>query len=188
MRRVCTLVAVAVLATACGGGGGDAAVAPLAVDLALAPEEVGTDLTLYETRDEETVRAFANAGDRTLVADGRIWEIRRADRLIGTLQISTVTPEIDLRDDDTRDALVRQIIPGAQSSIRIGDTEVFTSTVEERAVFLWFGARLFEVLQLKDSKIEDFEAIATQVIEHQETVETWEPLPELIGTDEDDED
>ena len=176
---------VAIIAASCGGGD-DAPVAPAAVDTELAPPTLGTDLKLYENRDEETIRAFANAGAETLVADGRIWEIRRADRLIGTLQISTVTPEIDLRDDETRDALVRQIIPGAQSSIRIGDTEVFTSTVNEKAVFLWFGARLFEVLQLKDREIEDFEPLATAVIEHQETLASWEPLTELIGTDDDD--
>lgn len=167
---------------ACGGGS-DESIAPIPVDVALAPPALGTNLKLYENQDDETITAFANAGERTLVADGRIWEIRRADRLIGTLQISTVLPDVDLRDDDVRDAMVRQILPGAQSSIRIGDTEVFTSVVDEKAVFLWFGAHLFEVLQLKDRQLEDFEAIATQVIEHQETQASWEPLPELIGTE-----
>ena len=179
-----TLAAIlVVLLAACGGDDARDAVPPAAVDTALAPPSLSTDLKLYENRDQETISAFANAGTETLVADGRIWEIRRADRLIGTLQIATVTSDIDLRDDETRDALVRQIIPGAQSSIRIGDTEVFTSVVNEKAVFLWFGAHLFEVLQVKDKQIEDFEALATAIIEHQETLSTWEPLTELIGTD-----
>ena len=179
-RWVAAVIGIALLGAACGNSAART-VAPEAVDEQLAPSQLGTDLKLYENRDEETITAFANAGERTLVADGRIWEIRRADRLVGTLQIATVLPDIDLRDDDVRDAMVRQILPGAQSSIRIGDTEVFTSTVNEKAVFLWFGARLFEVLQVKDRQIEDFESLATEVIEHQQTLPSWEPLPELLG-------
>ena len=179
------LLVVALGAAGCGGGD-DPSVRPAAVDEALAPEEVGEGLKLYANETEETLAAFANAGERTLVADGRIWEIRRADRLVGTLQISTVLPDVDLSEPDLKDALVRQIIPGSLSSIRIGATEVFTAVVDEKAVFVWFGKGLYEVLQLKDRNIEDFEAIATDVIEHQETLPAWEPLPELIGTDEDD--
>jgi hypothetical protein len=184
MRGALVLVLLA-LAAGCGDGEGPSP-RPAAVETALAPGEVGDGLKLFENQSEETVAAFANAGERTLVADGRIWEIRRADRLVGTLQISTVLPDVDLSEPDLKDALVRQIIPGSLSSIRIGATEVFTAVVDEKAVFVWFGKGLYEVLQLKDKNIEDFEAIATDVIEHQETLPAWEPLPELIGTDDDD--
>ena len=187
IRRALALVVVAASVAACGDGDGPS-LRPAAVEVALAPAEVGDGLKLYPNESEETVAAFANAGERSLVADGRIWEIRRADRLIGTLQISTVLPEVDLAEPELKDALVRQIIPGSLSSIRIGTTEVFTAVVDEKAVFVWFGKGLYEVLQLKDKQIEDFEAIATDVIEHQETLPAWEPLPELIGADEDDDD
>jgi hypothetical protein len=179
MLRALTLVVALGLAAACGDE--SASVAPVEVDPKLAPAALDTNLKLFENRDKDTVRAFANAGERTLVADGRIWEIRRADRLVGTLQISTVLPRVHLTDPKTRESLVRQILPGSLSSIRIGDVEVFTSEVNGKAVYVWFGARLFEVLQLRDRAIEDFEPFATAVIDHQETVSSWEPLPELVG-------
>ena len=179
-----TLAALLVLsAAACGDK--SATVAPSEVDPKLAPSALDTNLKLYENRDRHTIRAFANAGKRSLVADGRIWEIRRADRLIGTLQISTVLPEVDLEKDKLRDSMVRQILPGSLSSIRIGDVEVFTSEVNGKAVYVWFGKRLFEVLQLRDRAIKDFEPLATQVIDHQTTQASWEPLPDLVGASKD---
>lgn len=151
------------------------------VDPTLAPAALDSNLKLYENRTKETVHAFGNAGKRSLVADGRMWEIRRADRLIGTLQISTVLPEVKLTDNTVRESMVRQIVPGSLSSIRIGDVEVFTAAVNGKAVYVWFGAHLFEVLQLRDRAITDFEPFATAVIEHQATIPSWEPLPELVG-------
>jgi len=185
-RRLVTVVVIALLAAstaACGGS--SKAVAPTEVDPKLAPPAIGTNLKLYENRDRRTIHAFANAGKRSLVADGRIWEIRRADRLIGTLQISTVLPTVDLTKDTLRDSMVRQILPGSLSSIRIGDVEVFTSEVNGKAVYVWFGKRLFEVLQLRDRATKDFEPLATQVIDHQATIPSWEPLPNLVGTSKD---
>lgn len=182
LRLLSVPLAAAILVGTAGCGGQDSAdVKPQGVDVALAPEQVGDGLTLHPNEDEETLRAFANAGDRPLVADGKIWEIRRGDRLVGTLQISTLLPKVDLSDADVRSAMVRQIIPGTLSSIRIGNVEVYTAEVSEKATFLWFGKDMYEVLQIKDRRIEDFEAIATQIIEHQETVPSWEPLPDLIG-------
>jgi hypothetical protein len=183
VRRLLASLAVVGLLAACGDE--SAVVAPAEVDPKLAPVALGTNLKLYENRDKETVHAFGNAGKRSMVADGRIWEIRRADRLIGTLQIATVLPDVDLRKSELRESMVRQILPGSLSSIRIGDVEVFTSEVNGKAVYVWFGARLFEVLQLRDRGIEDFEPFATQVIEHQATVPSWEPLPELVGASSD---
>ena len=183
LRLLVVALAITTAATACGRS--STVVAPVEVDPKLAPAELSSNLKLYENRDRSTVRAFANAGKRTLVADGRIWEIRRADRLIGTLQISTVLPKVKLTDDTTRESLVRQILPGSLSSIRIGDVEVFTSTTDGKAVYVWFGAHLFEVLQLRDRGIDDFEPFATQVIEHQATLSSWEPLPELVGSSKD---
>ncbi|MEN3271770.1 MAG: hypothetical protein V7636_531 [Actinomycetota bacterium] len=183
LRSVVLVVLLAATAAACGSD--SKTVAPAEVDPKLAPPALDTNLKLYENRDKRTIHAFANAGKRSLVGDGRIWEIRRADRLIGTLQISTVLPEVDLTKDDLRDSMVRQILPGSLSSIRVGDVEVFTSEVNGKAVYVWFGKRLFEVLQLRDRATKDFEPLATQVIDHQATIPSWEPLPDLVGASND---
>ena len=185
MRRAAALLlAVVVALSACGDG--DDVLVPAAVDPALAPEALPDGLKLYENRDEDTLRAFANAGERTVVADGRIWEIRRADRLVGTLQIATLLPDIDLSDLEARDTIVRQILAGSVSSIRIGDVEVFTSTANDKAMYVWFGAHLLQVLQLRDREVEDFEPFAAEIIAHQATIPSWKPLTELVGTREED--
>jgi hypothetical protein len=179
-RRVARAAAVALVAGLALGCGSSSApeVAPARVDTKLAPAAVGTDLKLYENRKKATVAAFAQAGERTLVSDGRIWEIRRADRLIGALQITTVLPTVDLTKEETRATIVHQIIPGTLTRIRIGDVEVYTAVVNDKAVFLWFGADLYEVLQIKDSRLAGaYDTVATAVIEHQATVPAWKPLP-----------
>ena len=174
------MVAGAALLVACGDDE-EVAETPPRVDVALAPPELEGNLKLYENTAEETVAAFANVGETSLLADGRIWELRRADRLVGTLQISTVLPRVELTDQDVRESMVRHILSGAVERIRIDDVEVYTTLVNDKAVFLWFGANVYEVLQLKDAKIEDYEAVAAQIIRHQATVPSWLPLPDSIG-------
>ena len=174
---------------ALGGCGGDDArvVVPPRVDSSLAPATVGTDLKLYESKDRTTVKAFANVGERSLVSDGKLWEIRRADRLIGALQLTTVLPDVDLTDEDTRDTIVNQILPGASNRIRIGDEEVYATTVNDKAVFVWFGRTMYVVLQLKDRQLDgQYDAIAEDVIAHQAASDAWDPLPLVVDTDDDD--
>ncbi|HVM54456.1 MAG TPA: hypothetical protein VM262_14790 [Acidimicrobiales bacterium] len=169
-----------VVLAACGDGEQEVAV-PTRVDAALAPEVVHGDLKLYENRDEETVAAFANAGARSLVSDGKVWEIRRADRLVGALQVTTVLPTVDLSEEAVRSTIVRQIIPGAQTRIRIDAVEVYTTEINDKAVFVWFGDGLYQVLQIKDAQLDGaYEEVATDVIRHQATVPAWKPLPDAI--------
>jgi hypothetical protein len=180
VRRAGAVVAALLALAALGACGSDAApeVAPPAVDVALAPPAVGVDLALHENLDDETVAAFANAGEHSLVGDGRIWEIRRADRLVGALQISTVLPDVDLADGGQRESIVRQIIAGSLTRIRIDDVEVYTTVVDDKAVYVWFGRTVFEVLQLKDRELDGgYEDVAAEIIRHQATVPSWEPLP-----------
>lgn len=176
-------------ATGCGDERSDeSAAAPTRAAATLAPAAIGDDLKLYENTDDDTVSAFANAGESSLVSDGRVWEIRRADRIVGALQVTTVLPDIDFSDQDTRETVVRQVIPGSLTRIRIDEVEVFTSTINQKAVFVWFGSGVFAVLQLKDRQLEDrYADVATAVIRHQATVEEWTPLPPELDDDEDDE-
>lgn len=172
-------LALAGLLTAACGGDGDAAVAPAPVPDDLAPDTVLDGLLVIENRDEATLEAFASADETTLVSDTRLWEVRRGQRLVGTLQISSVLPEVDLLDEDIRDRMVGQIILGQSSRIRIGDVEVFTTTSNDKTVFVWFGEEVFEVLQTKDREL-DPEALATAIIDFQDGQPGWRPLPQLV--------
>jgi hypothetical protein len=184
VKRVLAATALAASLAACGDA--TVVVAPKRVDPALAPADLPDGLKLYENTSESTRRALANVGEGALMADGRVWEIRRADRLIGTLQVSTVMPRFDLTDGAVRDGMVRQIIPQGASRIRVQGIEVHVSEDEDRAIFLWFGDGVFEVLQLKDRELE-FESVVAAILGHQRKVPSWRPLTDLVGTDEDEE-
>ena len=186
MRRAIVTAVVLGVLTGCGSGGDEPTVAPPSVDQSLAPAEVGEDLALHESTAKETVHAFANVGERSLVSDGRLWEIRRADRLVGALQLTTVLPDVELVRESTRSAIVSQILPGSSSRIRIGDEEVYTTTVNDKAVFVWFGRDIYVVLQIKDRQLDgQYDAIAEEVISHQVASDAWKPLPLVLDTDED---
>jgi len=117
---------------------------------------------------------------------GNVFPVFSNEALLGRFDsVTGQSPEVDLTKDDLRDSMVRLILPGSLSSIRIGDVEVFTSEVNGKAVYVWFGKRLFEVLQLRDRATKDFEPLATQVIDHQATIPSWEPLPDLVGASKD---
>lgn len=170
---------LAVLLLAACGGGADENVAPRAVDRALAPSSVAADrYRLFENDDDSTRDAFANAGPASLVDDGVVWEIRRADRLVGTLQISTLRADVDLTDADARASVVNDIIPGGGNRIAVAGQEVHTTTVADRTVYLWFGERLYQVLTLKGLDDDDQpEDVLGDVLTHQRTVPAWSPLP-----------
>lgn len=181
-RMVAGLVAVALLLSGCGSD--DAATdAPERVPVDLVPDRLldGT-LGAFENRDPSTLKTFANAGPTSLVADTRVWEIRRGDRLVATLQISTVHPKVDLLDEDVRERFADQLILGQSNRIRSGEVEVFTATVNDKTIFLWFASNLYEVMQTKDRDL-DPDALLEDVLAHQHDSKGWKPLPELADFD-----
>jgi hypothetical protein len=184
--RVVAVVAVLLLASvsaACGGGDDEVVVPKRVPDDLVAPTYLDEGLLALENTDESTRDALANAKDSTLAADTRVWEIRRGQRLVATLQISSVLPKVDLLDEDVRDRFVGQVIPGQVSRIRTGDVEVFTTSIDDKTTYLWFGSELFEILQTKDRGLKPEELLAA-VITFQRDKDGWVPLPELVEFDE----
>ena len=173
-----TLLVLLALVAGCGDSDAPEA-APARVPVDLVPDRLldGT-LAAFENRDPSTLETFANA-ESSLVADTRVWEIRRGDRLVATLQISSVRPRVDLLDEDVRERFASQLILGESSRFRSGDIEVYTATVNDKTIFLWFGANVYEVMQTKDRELEP-EALLDDLLAHQSASDGWEPLPELV--------
>ncbi len=173
------LVALGVALAACGDGEGKQA-APERAPTDLVPDRLlDSTLGVFAHRKPSSLKTFANAGPASLVADTRVWEIRRGDRLVATLQISTVAPKVKLADEEVRERFARQLILGQSSRIRSGDVEVFTSTTNDKTVLLWFGANLFQVLQTKDRELKP-EALLAELIKYQNDKPGWKPLPQLV--------
>ena len=176
------LAVVAVLvATGCGGD--PPVAAPVPVSSALVPAKLHAgELGVYENTTPVTKRAFANLGQDALISDGRIWEIRRDDRLIATLEIATVKPEVNLARSSVRLQFTRPILAGDVSDIRLAGQEVSrVATSDGKTTMVWFGKGLFEVLQVKDRKVTAAD-LCQELIVHQQKVSAWEPIPDLFST------
>jgi len=174
---VSTALLTAVLVTGCG----HEPPAPFRpVPVALAPATVlGGKLQLHLNTSPETDRAFHQDDKLSLISDGRLWEVRRNDRLIGTLEIATVKPDVDLSRASVRQHFTGPVLVGATSTIRLAGQEVATVTRSDGvSTMVWFGRGLFEVLQLKDQVVTGSE-LAQAIIEHQQTRTEWSPLSQL---------
>lgn len=177
MRRLAIAIAVAALtAGACGGGEKAAPVKPANVPVEIVPATLA-DGTLTLQEDATARKAFSTIGDRALVADGRLWTIRQGERLIATLQISTLKPRVDLLNEKERESVINNVLPGTKQRISVNDVSVVqTDSSDKKTVYLWFGRSLFEVLQVKGSKI-DPEQILAELVEFQKSSPHWKPLP-----------
>ena len=156
--------------------------APRPVPTALAPKAVlGDSLGLHLNTSAATQAAFEQDQERSLIDEGQLWEIRRKDRLVGTLQIETVKPGIDLSKEDVRRQFTAPILVGARSDIRLLGQEV--NLVEGEgglSTLVWFGKGLFLVLQVKDTLVKGPD-LAQAVLEHQQSRPEWDPLPDLYS-------
>ena len=167
MRTI--LVAALALSLAAGAcGSGEAPLtAPARLPDNLVPTVLPDGVTVGEYKPART--RFAKAGETSLIADGRVWSIRRGQTLVGTLQASTVKNDVSLADSDDRKAVIDGVMLGQRyETLYVGRLKVLSSTAADRTVYLWFGRDLFEVLQVKAGKVEP-DAIAGDIIEYQLT-------------------
>lgn len=153
---------------ACGSGSAKPLVQPVSVPNDIVPPTVAGDLTVTEFNPARTT--FAKAGDTSLIADGRVWAIRKGETLVATLQVSTVKPDVSMTDHTDRKAILDGVMTGiSYETIQLGDTQVAAATTSaDKSVYLWFGPKLFEVLQVKGGKA-DPDEIAADLIEYQQS-------------------
>jgi hypothetical protein len=170
MRRslVCSVgAAMALSFAACGSEDAPRPlVKPAAVPAGIVPATVAGDLTLHEFAPARAT--FARAGETSLVADGRVWAIRRGETLVGTLQVSTVKPDVSVDDRDDRKAIIGGVMTGiSYETIDVGSTQVIASAAADKSLYLWFGPNFFQVLQVKSTKV-DPDTVAADLIEYQQ--------------------
>lgn len=178
-RAFAISLAGALLLSGCGK---EPVVAPRPVPAALAPSAVlGGSLTLHVNTAPRTLAAFREGKKDSLIDEGQLWEIRRKDRLVGTLEIATVKPDIDLTKRKVREQFTTPILVGARNDIRVLGQEV--NMVEGEgglSTLVWFGQGLFLVLQVKDPLVAGPD-LAKALIEHEQSRTEWQPLPQLYA-------
>jgi hypothetical protein len=161
-----TLACVALLFASCAGSAAVEAPPPK-VPLSLVPKSLqsGT-LKLYENTGKSTKAAFKTGSRNALIGEGRLWEIRDHQRLVGALEIATVRPKVRLRSTKVRKGIVNEVMPGRVDELTVGDVTVYSTSSNDKVVYMWFGKKLFEILQLKGSTI-DPEGLLTDVVGYQ---------------------
>ena len=180
MRTRSAVVAVTLLAALLGACGDEKPVVkPASVPEAMVPDHVqNAEYAFYESQLPQVTNAFANAGANSLAADGRLYEMRKADRLVGVLQLTTLVPELDLDNEEHRDQVIGQILPTVRDRITVGDVVVFTSNANNKTMFLWFAQDMFNLLTIKPGSEDqlDAEGVLTEVLDHQTAAPAWKPL------------
>lgn len=169
-------LAVSFVTSSCGGDP-EVVAPPRLVPEGLVPASVQSEtLAFYETESPAAVKAFSDAGRNSLAADGRLWELRIGDRLVGVLQLTTLLPELDLLETSNRDSIVKQLLPAGRDRLDIGDVAVWTSTSGGKTTFLWFGERMFSLLTIKPGTNDTIEpeAVLQDVLDHMVAAEGWE--------------
>lgn len=185
-RFVIALAALSLLAASCGGDEPEQIPIP-AVPAGVVPAKVEASggLVIQPNESEEIGDAFTSVGPRSLVVEGRVWEVRQGERLVGALQLATLKPRADTRKEDDREAIHR-ILPTEPAELDFFGTPVYLSKDGQRSVFLWFGRQVFGVLQLKGDL--DAEAVADELITVVLQDDKWPGLPpEAFEVDADDE-
>lgn len=180
MRSIIAFAACAVtlFAAACGDRSSAQDLGPpKRVPDGLVPASLASGtLEVREYDGKEANKAFARAGEQSLVSDGKLWEVRRGTTLVGVLQMTTVKPKVDLADAGQRDSILGNVLAGGTKRISISDVDVSFAQTEDQVKYVWFGDDLFEVLTVKASKVEP-EAILREIIEFQTSKGAWRPLP-----------
>ncbi len=173
MRRLAVALVFAVATTAACGRGDVEIAAPARVPANLVPTVLSDGVTLGEYKPART--RFAKAGQTSLIADGRVWAIRRGQTLVGTLQASTVKADVSMTNASDRKAVIDGVMLGQRyDTLFVGDLKVLSSSAADRTVYLWFGPNFFEVLQVKAGKVEP-DAVAGDIIEYQQAAGLLRP-------------
>jgi hypothetical protein len=181
MRRlgaaVATAVVVAAAVAGCGGGGSRKAVStvPKEVPRALVPATL-VDGAFSVAEDTKAHEAFAFAGERALIGDGRLWTVRKGERLVATLQVTTLKAKVDTSLAADRDKVTRSVLPGSKERLSVGGTDVISTSTADKTVYVWFATSILEVLQIKSTAVNP-EVLLADLLAFQVMSPDWKPIP-----------
>ena len=178
LRRLLATIALLVLLGACGEDEPPAAL-PIDVPDGLVPAAVQDGkFAFFESELPSVRKAFTDGGPDSLAADGRLWELRLGDRLVGALQMTSLMPEVDLANPDHRKKIVGQLLPTARDQFEVSDVTVFSSAARDKNIYLWFSQDIYAVLTLKGGSEDELdpERILSEVVAQNVQSEEWEPL------------
>jgi hypothetical protein len=168
LRRLLGVATVAVAVLGVGCGGEEQPPEPRALPEGLVPTTIpdptdeANPLQLVEfTAAREQ---FKNAGERSLVDDGALWELRRGSNLVGTVEVAMLDRKIDVTSPDDRRKLIRAVLPGTATTIKVQGISVVRTASDDKVTYLVIGNGLFQLVDVKLSDKVDPDHIIAALI------------------------
>jgi hypothetical protein len=142
-------------------------------------------VTLKPNTTAKTKAAFASVGSSSLVEEAGVWELRKADRLVGTLELVTLDGRrVDTERDADRVALRGQILAGDAAELDVDGLPVWSATDADRVVYVWYGRQVLGVLQVRADSLDPEETV-TQLVSAMTQADSWPGLsPEAFDEEE----
>ena len=147
--RLTALALVLVVALGACGGDGDDDVAFDAATLSV-PAELGGLSVLLEPAATRKLKAADR--ERSYVADGAVFALRRGDELKAVLQVALFTADARPEDDEFRREIVGQIGGFTGDPTKVKGVPVYATEMNEQIFYVWFRDRFFETLSVRKSE------------------------------------
>ncbi|MBA2607932.1 MAG: hypothetical protein H0U92_03240, partial [Actinobacteria bacterium] len=166
-------------ATACSRGAHQAAPPPHLPAATVPPtlSVLGTNVVLKPNTSKKTARAFRSVGAASLVREQGVWELRKADRLVGTLQLVTLdSKRSDTRNDRDRTSIRAQILSGDAAQLDLDGLPVWSAKDGDRVLYVWYGRQVLAVLQVKSDDLDADETV-TQLVTTITDSAAWPRMP-----------
>jgi hypothetical protein len=150
-RRLANASVVLLLVLGLVGCGNEPAPPPPPLPVELVPQAVGE---YFFKREPAAERAFTDAGDRALVANGRVITVRRGKdgkEVLGSLQAAEFKPAIANDKKKAQRSLLRSLGDGQFELRRFGSYPVHELVRGERRILLYFppGGGYYELLDAR---------------------------------------
>jgi hypothetical protein len=150
MRRlVLVLIVVVVVAGACGGSPKPLAAPPIPTAAVPARVDAAGGLVMQPNASQDVQHAFRSVGPTSLVKEGRVWEVRQGERLVGLLELASIGRRADTRKEADRQAMRRQILVGEPAELDFSGVPVYETTDGALSTFVWFGRQMLGTLTIK---------------------------------------
>jgi hypothetical protein len=172
---------MALVLSLAGCGGGETPTPP---PPALPATTVPAALTVLKTKivvqpntTKKTREAFTSVGATSLVDEAGVWELRKAEKLVGTLQLVTLDPgRVDTRIAKDRSEIRSQILSSSATQLDVDGLPVWSTKDDDRVLYVWYGRQVLGVLQVRADLLDPEETV-NRLVEPMIQAKDWPGLP-----------
>ena len=144
------LLAIALLAGACGDGPSASAEATAARDIEQLPPDLLPSEILGLTVQREDMSEALQGARLSYVDEVGLYSLRRDDLLQATIQVSRFNDNANAEDAGFRRTLLSQVGGSVPKQITVGDDTVYLTTGTKQTIAVFFRGRTMVVLAIRE--------------------------------------